>query len=98
MTARDWIEIILAGTIPFAILCLMANQWRSGKALGVRLIQLVTACTFMPTIIILAMERILDVAAVAALVGGVIGYLFSNIREPGSKTKIGDTPGTTSEA
>jgi hypothetical protein len=96
MTARDWVEVTLALTIPLSILSLMLVQWHAqgkwGKPLGVRLIQTITACTFMPAVVILAMERILEGEAVAALIGGVIGYLFSNIREPNAKKPEAASP------
>lgn len=81
MTARDWVELLAAGSIPLAILGLFFNRWHSKKSLGVRAIQTLAVAMFMPTVIILAMERIIDGAVVAALIGGVIGYLFANIAD-----------------
>ncbi|WP_170304672.1 hypothetical protein [Croceicoccus estronivorus] len=46
----------------------------------------------MPAIIVLAMEKIIDGAAVAALIGGVVGYLFANISEY-DRTKYRDGSG-----
>jgi hypothetical protein len=81
VTAREAVEIIAAATIPLAMICLFINRWHSGKSLGVRAIQTLAVTMLMPTIIVLAMERIIDGAAVAALIGGAIGYLFAHISE-----------------
>ena len=81
MTPREWVEIIAAVSIPLAIIALFLNRWHSGKSLGVRAIQMLSVAMFMPTVIVLAMEKILDGAAVAALIGGVVGYLFANISD-----------------
>lgn len=81
MTPRDWIEMIAAGSIPLAIVALFVNRWLTNKSLGVRAIQMVSVITLTPAIIVLAMEKIVDGAAVAALIGGVIGYLFANFSE-----------------
>lgn len=48
---------------------------------GVRVIQLIGAGTLLPSIVILALEGLIDGAAVAALVGAFVGYLFSNIAD-----------------
>ena len=81
MTPREWVEVIAAASIPLAIIALFFNRWHSGKSLGVRAIQTLSVATFMPAVIVLAMEKIIDGAAVAALIGGVIGYLFANISD-----------------
>jgi hypothetical protein len=81
MTPQEWVEIIVAATIPLALIAVFFNRWHSGKNLGVRAIQMLAAAMLMPSVIVLAMEKILDGAAVAALVGGAIGYLFANISD-----------------
>lgn len=79
--AKCWVEIIAAGTIPLAVVSVFLNRWISGRGLGVRAIQMLAVAMFMPTVLVLALERIIDGAVVAALIGGAIGYLFSNIGE-----------------
>lgn len=81
MTPREWVELIAAASIPLAIIGLFVNRWQSGKSLGVRAIQTLSVAMFMPTVVVLAMEKVLDGAAVAALIGGVVGYLFANISD-----------------
>jgi len=67
--------------MPLAIIAVFFNRWHSKKSLGVRAIQMLSVAMFMPAVIVLAMEKIIDGAAVAALIGGVVGYLFANISE-----------------
>jgi hypothetical protein len=49
--------------------------------MGVRAIQFLAAVTLPPTIVILALEGILEKSAVGAILGAFIGYLFSHIGE-----------------
>lgn len=81
MTVREWVELIAATTIPVAVLGLIVNRICSAKGIGVRAIQFLAVATFIPTILILALEGILDGSTVSALVGAFVGYLFSNIAE-----------------
>ena len=81
MTVRDWVELLAIGTIPLTVVGLFINRWVSGRGLGVRVIQLLAAATFGPTVIVLALERVIDGSTVAALMGAFVGYLFSNIAE-----------------
>jgi hypothetical protein len=80
-SVKDWVEIVSALTIPIAILGVLINRIITKKGIGVRAIQWLAVATFPPLIVILALERALDGSAVAALVGAVIGYLFSNISD-----------------
>ena len=81
MTAREWVEILAGATLPLAFVGLLFNRWQSGKGLGVRAIQTLAVAMFMPTVVILALERVIDGAVVAALIGGAIGYLFAHISD-----------------
>jgi hypothetical protein len=81
LSVKDWVEIASALTIPIAILGVLINRIITKKGIGVRSIQWLAVATFPPLIVILALERALDGSAVAALVGAVIGYLFSNISD-----------------
>ena len=73
------IELIAAVTIPVTLLAIMGERIWSKKGIGVRTIQFAAVTTFVPLILILALERILDGNVVSALVGAFVGYLFSNI-------------------
>lgn len=81
MAARVWIEIIAAGTIPLTIIGLIANRIVTQKAIGVRAIQFLAVATFIPGVLVVTLEKIIDGSTVAALFGALIGYLLSNISE-----------------
>jgi len=87
VTARDWVEVILALAIiinPIALLIYRSKAKRAdGKSfgLGVRVVQYTGATTLPPMVIILALEGLIDSSTVAALVGAFVGYLFSGLAE-----------------
>jgi uncharacterized membrane protein len=79
MTLRDWIEIILAFTVPATAVGMIINRIISKKGLGVRAIQFLAVSLGIPIIAILALEKVLEGAVVGTLLGGIFGYLLSNI-------------------
>jgi hypothetical protein len=79
MSATDCIEVIAAVTIPVALLAIIGERLWSKKGVGVRTIQFAAVAMFVPLILILALEQIVDGSVVSALVGAFVGYLFSNI-------------------
>jgi len=72
---------ILASSVPLSIMGVLLQRLIEGKGIGVRAIQFVAATSILPIIAILALEKIIDGCTVSALVGALIGYLFSNISE-----------------
>lgn len=81
MSAQEGVELIAAATLPLAVLAVVVDRWRTQKGLGVRAIQFLAVASFVPGIVILGLEQIIDGSTVAALVGAFVGYLFSNIGE-----------------
>jgi hypothetical protein len=81
MTPSNWIEIIAALSIPAALIAVIVERTISKKGIGVRTIQFLGVATFVPLILILALERILDGNVISALVGAFVGYLFSRIAD-----------------
>lgn len=79
MTLRDWIEIVLAITIPATVVGMILNRILTNKGLGVRAIQFLAVSLGIPIIAILALEKALEGAVVGTLLGGIFGYLLSNI-------------------
>ncbi len=47
--------------------------------MGVRSIQFLAIVVVLPVVLILALEGILERSAVGALIGALVGYLFTNI-------------------
>lgn len=79
--ARLWIEIIAAMTIPIAVLSVIVSRTLQKKGLGIRSIQFLAIGTIPPLVLILALENFLEPGAVGALIGALVGYLFSNFGE-----------------
>ena len=77
------IDIIIYGSIcsvfPIAVLGVVINRCITKKAFGVRVVQFLGIIFLIPVIAILALEDVLTGEPVAALLGGLIGYLFGNI-------------------
>ena len=79
MTAGEWVQIICASAFPIAIVGLFIERRLAGRGIGVRAIQFIAASTFLPGVIILAINGKIDGATAAALVGAFVGYLFASI-------------------
>ncbi|WP_421786425.1 hypothetical protein [Hyphobacterium sp.] len=74
-----WVSIICAATIPLGIIGILLERCISKKGIGVRSIQFAAAISFVPAIILLAINNLIDAATTSALIGAMIGYLFSGI-------------------
>jgi hypothetical protein len=60
----------------------VADRLISKRGLDLRAIQFLALLMFAPLIFVLAMERILDGSAAAALVGAIAGFLLADLRQP----------------
>lgn len=89
MSVAYCVEIIAALTIPIALIAIVSERIWTRKGIGVRTIQFAAVVTFVPLVLILALERILDGNVVSALVGAFVGYLFSNIGDF-DRRRVGD--------
>lgn len=87
MTLSNWIELIAAVTIPLALVAIILERVISKKGIGVRTIQFLGVATFVPMLLILGIERILDANVISALVGAFVGYLFSRIGDFENRAK-----------
>ena len=79
MEAKTIIEIVAVAAIVIAVLGILIQRIRSKKGIGVRVIQFVAIVTIPCVTLILGLEGSLDGSAIAALLGGLAGYIFSNI-------------------
>ena len=79
--ARQWIEIIAAAAIPVAVAGAVLERVTIKRGIGVRTIQFIGISTISPLVLILGLEGILEKSAIAALLGALVGYLFSHIGE-----------------
>jgi hypothetical protein len=60
MNIKDIIEIIAASSLPIGILAIVWHRAKTGKGLGVRVIQIIGVILIIPGIVILSLEKILD--------------------------------------
>ena len=79
LEARLWIEIIAAAVIPVAVVGVVVERIIIKRGPGVRTIQFIGISVISPLVLILALEGLLEKSAIAALLGALVGYLFSNI-------------------
>jgi hypothetical protein len=87
-TIAGWLQVLSAVTILVAVGGSLWHRVKTGKGMGVRVIQFVAASSVVPGMVILAIEGKLDGSTTAALMGAFVGYLFSSIAkfdEPGAK-------------
>lgn len=78
MSTNEWVQIICALSILTAVIGTVINRIQTNKGIGVRVIQFICAASIVPGLVLLSMNNKLD-AAVAGILGALVGYLFSNI-------------------
>jgi hypothetical protein len=76
-TAIFWIEIICALTIPISVVAVVWHRVTRDMGMGYRALQFLAIGVVVPAVIILALEGKLAGEAVAAIIGGVVAYLFT---------------------
>lgn len=69
----------IASAFPITLIGIFWERLKSGRGLGVRTIQFTAVSMIVPAVVLLAMRGFLQGEAVAAIIGGVAGYLLSNI-------------------
>jgi hypothetical protein len=67
-------------------------------SIGARHIQFVSVCLIVPTILILGLEKVLTSETSATLIGGLAGYLLSNIGKHDPENGKGGQPDKNSDA
>jgi len=81
-SAIFYVEIIAALTIPASFVVVVFHRLKSQMGMGYRSIQFLALGTVMPIVMILALEGKLAGEAVAAIIGGIVGYLFTSAAKP----------------
>lgn len=85
MNYKELIEIILAATMAIVPIGFLLHRTFSKKqsgdnfGIGVRSIQFISVGMLLPAVVLLSFEKLIDGCTVAALVGSLVGYLFSGI-------------------
>jgi hypothetical protein len=79
-----WVVEVFASAVMLAsvigVLWIVMRTYKDiGFSIGPRHIQFVSVCLIIPTILILGLEKVLTHETSATLIGGLAGYLLSNI-------------------
>jgi hypothetical protein len=77
--SKSLIELILICGIAGSPLLILAERLISDRGLGARVIQFLAVAMLIPTILILAIEKILESATIGTLIGALTGYLLSGV-------------------
>ena len=79
LRVSDLIELCSALIMTLGLIGVFLDRIITRKGLGARVIQLLAIILLVPSILILSLEKVLTSEAVAALIGGLAGYLLSDI-------------------
>jgi hypothetical protein len=87
MDVKSSIELIAAIAILIGPIAVIFERLRSGRGIGARSIQFAAVAMLIPTILIVALEKLIDGSTLGTLIGGLIGYLLSGVGtyEPSKK-------------
>lgn len=79
MEFKSVIELISVLVMLFGTWAVYMNRKQTKKGIGKRIIQLETVVLLIPTVLILSLERILNVEIIGTLLGAIIGYILSDL-------------------
>ena len=93
ITWKEIIELLAASIMPLGILGIFWNRYYLKKGIGKRTIQFAAVTLVIPSILILAMEGILNPDVVATLLGTIVGYTLSGLADEDKEGKnVGTQP------
>ena len=94
MDTKNIVELIAGAAILVGPIAVIVERVVADRGIGARAIQFAAVVMLIPTIVILALERIIDAPTVGTLIGGLSGYLLSSIGEyrPDRKRGSDDEP------
>jgi hypothetical protein len=90
LDVRGIVELTAAAAIVIGLLGTLVIGMRQG--IGSRTIKFAGAIMLVPVILILALEGVLEPAALGTVIGAVIGYLLSGISELMTRANQGGPP------
>jgi hypothetical protein len=79
MDTKSIIELIAVAGIVAAPALLLVERLVGDRGIGARTIQFLAVAMLIPTILILAIEKIIEAATVGTLIGALTGYLLSGV-------------------
>jgi hypothetical protein len=68
----------------------IAERLISRRGLDLRAIQFLALIMFAPMVLILALERVIEGGAAAALVGAIAGFLLADLRQPSAPSPVAE--------
>lgn len=74
-----WVDAAIAFTFPLTLIVILWERLKHGKSPGVRTIQFTAVAMIIPAVVLLALRGLLQGEAVAAIIGGIAGYLLANV-------------------
>ena len=75
----QWMEISAAILMVVGLLGVFVHRITTRLGLGARAIQVIAVIEIIPTILILALEKVLSGETTSTLLGALIGYLLSGV-------------------
>ncbi|MCH8917080.1 MAG: hypothetical protein IIC52_03405 [Proteobacteria bacterium] len=75
---KFWIEVIAVSCMPITLVGIIWHRIKSEMGMGYRALQFLAIGVVMPIVLILTLEGKLSDGAAAAIIGGVIAYLFTS--------------------
>ena len=79
MEIKELLEIGAVIIMIGGVAGVFVERMRSGKGIGVRVIQLLSVVLVVPVVLILALEGVLGGETVGTLLGAIVGYILSGI-------------------
>lgn len=76
--AKSIIEVIAALTVPITIVSVVWHRVKSEMGMGYRALQYLAIGVVLPVVLILGLEGVIDGNGISAIVGGIVGYLFTS--------------------
>ena len=73
------LQIILVATIPLSIIGFFVQRIVSNKSIGIRTIQFMTVLLLIPSVLLLAIAKIISSEILGTLFGAIIGYVLSTL-------------------
>jgi hypothetical protein len=83
---KEILELGFMGVMILIVIGVFLQRIISGKSIGARVIQFLALGLLVPGILILALEKVLISETVAALLGGMAGYILSDVGRYDPKT------------
>lgn len=73
------LQTILVATIPLSVIGFFVQRIVRNKSIGIRTIQFMTVLLLIPSILLLAITKIISSEILGTLFGAIIGYVLSTL-------------------